>query len=128
MAKKVLPGKLSEEIMRYLKEYEEDIEEVTKDLTTKISKEAKAEVKSLSPSLSGEYKKSWSVRVFRESKRYYVKIHNRNKYQLTHLLEFGHINRDGTTRAKKIPHIRNTENKYMDKLVSELEKQIRRGV
>ena len=129
MARKILPGELSKEILKYLNEYEEDIEEVTKDLTTKISKEAKSEVVAKSPvGKTGEYHKGWSVRTYKESKRYYVKIHNRSKYQLTHLLEFGHVTRDGVSRTRKIPHVRPTEHKYMDKLVSELEKQIRRGV
>ena len=38
MAKKVLPGELSKEIIKYLNEYEEDIEELTKDLSSKIGR------------------------------------------------------------------------------------------
>ena len=128
MAKKVLPGELSKEIIKYLNEYEEDIEELTKDLSSKIGKEAKSEVSSMSPVKSGEYSKGWTVRTYKEPRRYFVKVHNSKKYQLTHLLEFGHVTRDGTSRSKKIPHVRPTEHKYMDKFAEELEKQIRRGV
>ena len=129
MVKKVLPGELSKEIIKYLNEYEEDIEELTKDLSFKIGKEAKSEISSISPvGKTGIYHTSWTVRAYKEPKRYYVKVHNTKKYQLSHLLEFGHVTRDGTSRSKKIPHVRPTEHKYMDKFVVEIEKEIRRGV
>lgn len=58
----------------------------------------------------------------------YSKVaYNKAHYRLTHLLEFGHANRDGS-RTKPIPHIRSTENKYKEKFVKELEEKIRRGV
>ena len=51
--------------------------------------------------------------------------YNREHYRLTHLLEFGHANRDGST-TEAIPHIRKTEDKYREKFEQELEKRIRR--
>lgn len=52
-------------------------------------------------------------------------VYNREHYRLTHLLEFGHANRDGS-RTKPILHIRKTEDKYKEKFVEELERKIRR--
>ena len=51
--------------------------------------------------------------------------YNREHYRLTHLLEFGHANRDGS-RTKPIPHVRKTEDKYREKFIKELEAKIRR--
>lgn len=56
----------------------------------------------------------------------YSKIaYNKEHYRLTHLLEFGHANRDGS-RTKPIPHIRETEDKYRQRFANELERKIRR--
>jgi len=52
-------------------------------------------------------------------------VHNKEHYRLTHLLEFGHANRNGT-RTQPIPHIRATEDKYREKFIKELETRIRR--
>ena len=74
----------------------------------------------------GSYSKSWSVRNGKKAKEIYSKVaYNREHYRLTHLLEFGHANRDGS-RTKPIPHIRKTEDKYREKFIQELEEKIRR--
>ena len=76
----------------------------------------------------GSYAKSWSTKNKTKTKDIYSKVaYNKAHYRLTHLLEFGHANRDGS-RTRAIPHIRNTENKYKEKFVKELEEKIRRGV
>ena len=53
-----------------------------------------------------------------------VTVHVKGKhYRLTHLLEKGHLNRDGTTRSKAIPHISIAQehaNKKAEKLLEGL--------
>lgn len=74
----------------------------------------------------GSYAKSWVLKNGKKSKEIYSRIvHNKEHYRLTHLLEFGHANRDGT-RTQAIPHIRKTEDKYREKFIGELEQRIRR--
>lgn len=78
----------------------------------------------------GSYAKSW---ISKKSTRKYstmrdvfaMAAYNKEHYRLTHLLEFGHANRDGS-RTAPIPHIRKTEDKYREKFIQELEKKIRR--
>ena len=52
-------------------------------------------------------------------------VWNKTNYQLTHLLEFGHVTRNGG-RTRALPHIRPIEEKYNVKFVDKLEKRIRR--
>lgn len=74
----------------------------------------------------GSYAKSWTLKNGKKDKEKYSKIiHNKEHYRLTHLLEFGHANRNGT-RSNPIPHIRKTEDKYREKFEKELEQRIRR--
>ncbi len=136
---KVSINNLSSEIMKALQEYKDDITNEVKEVSGKLIKEASKELKSISPKsnktvklkggtsvLSGSYAKSWSTKNGKKAKDIYSKVaYNREHYRLTHLLEFGHANRDGT-RTKPIPHIRKTEDKYKEKFVEELERKIRR--
>lgn len=133
--------KLSSEIMKYLTEYKEDIDEEVKEVANKVTKEARAEVKAKSPvskkdvrlrggdiQKRGAYAGSWSIKNGKKAKDIYSRVvYNREYYRLTHLLEFGHANRDGS-RTKPIPHIRETEDKYREIFRKELESKIRRGV
>lgn len=75
----------------------------------------------------GSYASSWGIKNGRlKTKKVYSKaVYNRQHYRLTHLLEFGHANRDGS-RTRAIPHIRPTEDKYREKFRQELEEKIRR--
>lgn len=95
---------ISKEIAKALSEYTSDVEkglEKAKDVT---SKEAVKKLKNTSPKETGSYRKGWRV-----TKEGSLRIlHNKTDYQLTHLLEYGHVNRDGG-RTIAIPHIKKVE-------------------
>lgn len=60
----------------------------------KTAKDAQAELRATSPSLTGDYAKGWAIK--RETKceksgRASLIVHNKTDYQLTHLLENGHV-------------------------------------
>lgn len=136
---RVTPENLSKAIQEYLKDYKEDIEDDVVELSNKYIKEASKELKSISPKakknvhlkgggvqIPGSYAKSWSTKNGKKYTNVYSKVaYNKKYYRLTHLLEFGHANRDGS-RTQAIPHIRETEDKYKEKFTEELERKIRR--
>lgn len=124
MPKSIEVDLLEKEVMKYLTEYKEDISEVVENVSNRVGKEATSELKEESPKLTGDYAKGWRLKKDKVGKnRYIVKIHNKTNYQLTHLLEDGHVTRNGG-RTKAIPHIRPVEEKYAKKFEQELKKDI----
>ena len=86
----------------------------------KIAEETKAEVMANSPvsaksSRKRHYKSKWKTAKTRTKGVYRVTVHNTN-YQLVHLLELGHLNRDGTTRSRAFPHVAPAESNAETKI------------
>jgi len=106
--RKVTPDELYSEIARELTGYTEEIDESIDIAAEWAADELVSILRSTSPEskkLTGKkYKKGW---VKKKLKYAYV-IHNKNKPQLTHLLEFGHATRNGG-RVEGIPHIKPAE-------------------
>ncbi|MGN1298089.1 MAG: HK97 gp10 family phage protein [Clostridia bacterium] len=124
MSKTIKVDSLSKEIMKALENYSDDISEVVEEVANKVGKEAVDEIKEISPKKRGRYAKGWRLKKDKLGKnRYSVKIHNRTDYQRTHLLEFGHVTRNGG-RTKAIPHIRPVEEKYSKEYEKELKQKI----
>lgn len=92
-----------------LQEFANEITDGIMDDVEKTGKECLKLVKSYSPTRTGAYKKGWSMKKVKQTKtRLTVVIHNKKHYRLTHLLENGHLNRDGS-RTEGKPHIRPAE-------------------
>ena len=124
MSKTIDVDLLEKEVMKYLTEYKEDISEAVENVSNRVGKEATNELKDKSPKLTGDYAKGWRLKKDKIGKnRYTVKIHNKTNYRLTHLLEFGHVTRNGG-RTRAIPHIRPIEEKYKKIFEQELKKDI----
>lgn len=135
---KVYPNGLQKVLNSYLTEYKEDIQEEVEELVTDVTKRAKKELRGLTkPVNTGEYRQGWAIKLNKKSKHSYHKvIWNSSSYQLTHLLEFGHITRKGTgikyssPNAKKkteaIAHIRPVEQKYSLIFMEELKDKIKK--
>lgn len=124
MSKKIKVDDLSKQIMKALENYSDDISEVVEEVSNDVGKEAVGELKTTSPKKRGSYAKGWRLKKDKLGRnRYSVKIHNKTDYQLTHLLEFGHVTRNGG-RTKAIPHIRPVEEKYSKEYEKELKQKI----
>ena len=57
---------------------------------------------------SGAYRKGWRIKTYTENGVKAVKVYNETCYQLTHLLEFGHLDRNGKF-VQPVPHIKQAE-------------------
>lgn len=111
---------LTSALVEACRTYTEEVVKKVEDGITDIGKEATDEVKSLAPVGQGGYRRNWTYRIDRSGGEYKVTVHVKGrKYRLTHLLEYGHLNRDGSTRAREFPHISIAE-KHAEEKVNEL--------
>ena len=130
MSNSIKPEKLQKALMEYLTDYCEDIQEDVEDCTDKVTKEARKELVKTSPrdgvARKTKYYKGWSTKISkRGATKYHKVIWNKTNYQLTHLLEFGHVTRNGG-RTKAQQHIRPIEEKYNAEFIDLVEERIRR--
>ena len=113
---------ITQAIQRYTEEVQKAIEEEIDSTTDKV----KDEIKAKSPKLTGSYKKGWSVKKESGNGTITRTIYNKTDYQLTHLLEHGHVNRDGTRTHGKA-HIGPAWDKYGSELNKRIEQIIENG-
>ena len=86
----------------------------------------KKQIESTAPKKTGKYSKSWAVKKTREtSDSIQIVVHSK-RYQLTHLLEFGHAKRGGG-RTRAFPHIAPAEENGIRQLEDEIIRSIRHG-
>ena len=108
-------------IMEGLQEYADLATDDLKKAVKKAGDEAKKDIQNNAPVKTGAYKKSWTVNTTKEtSNAMEVVVHSRNRYQLAHLLEFGHAKRGGG-RTRAFPHIAPAEQKAAELLEKEVE-------
>lgn len=121
---KVSIGSLSKEVIKELKTYAKVTTGKVKEAVKNAGKTAKEEINMTAPKRTGAYAKSWAVKTLSETgSRLVLVVHSRNKYQLTHLLEYGHAKRGGG-RVEARAHIKLAE----EKAVKSFEEKIREAV
>ena len=99
-----------------LDEINKDIEQSAKTNIQAVAKESVVKLKNTSPVKTGSYAKGWGTKRNGDMD---VIVHNRTDYQLTHLLENGHVirNKKGTYgRTHGIKHIAPVEEWAVDDL------------
>ena len=112
-------------IMEGLQEYADLATEDMKAAVKKAGNKAKSDVQAGAPVMTGKYKKSWAVKTTKENANAMeVTVHSRNRYQLAHLLEFGHAKRGGG-RTRAFPHIVPAEEAAAELLEKEVEKALK---
>lgn len=116
---------LSDAIMNALMNYADDIEEKTK---AAIDKKTNEVIRSLRnnpsvPTSTGVYKKGFQKKTVAEGKGYKRNRISNKKYQITHLLERGHLTRNGTSRSRAFPHWKSAQAE-VDKFTEELRKEL----
>ena len=117
---------LTIEIEKALREYTEEVEEAIARVIEEDVEAAVKELKNVSPKKTGEYARGWAAQKEVSGGTIKMTIYNKNKWQLIHLLEFGHAKRGGG-RVSARPHIAPVEEKLIDKVTRDIEEVIRRG-
>lgn len=122
------------QIKDILDEYTEDIQKGIEECAKQVAKEDVDKLKATKNTYkvrSGKYNRGWTSK--KESKRGQITyiVHNKDHYQLTHLLEKGHkiIGRNGTVKgyAKAYPHIAPVEEYSNSTFEKKVEEVIRSG-
>ena len=118
---------LAREVMKGLDEYADVTTEQVKRAVRKAGNTVRKEIQENAPKNTGDYAKSWTTKKVRESSHTLeLVVHSKNRYQLTHLLEFGHCLRNGG-RTRAVPHIAPAEEKGIEQLEKMIERDIRNG-
>ncbi len=118
-------SQMADMIMEGMEEYARLAAEDMKKAVKKAGAEAKKDIQAGAPVKTGAYKKSWTVKTTKNTAdAMEVVVHSRNRYQLAHLLEFGHALRKGG-RTRAFLHIAPAEERAAQILEREVEKALR---
>ena len=125
MSKTVKIEELADEVMKGLTEYSQLAASDMKKAVRKAGNDVRKEIQDTAPKKTGAYAKSWTVKKTKESsEKLEVTVHSRNRYQLAHLLEYGHALRNGG-RAKAQPHIAPAEEHGIEGLEKAIERALK---
>lgn len=115
MAKRIRPIDLEATVQDLLAKYGNQVYDVLKDCVKEVSDEAVEKLQSVSSFApgghpSGEYSRSWKQEEIKTGRLSTARVvHNEEHYRLTHLLEKGHVSKNGTHRTfgrvQAYPHI-----------------------
>ena len=124
MGNNINVGDLADTIIEGLTQYAELATEDMKAAVRKAGKTVRKEIQQNAPKQTGAYGKSWSVKNVKEtSKSLELTVYSKNRYQLAHLLEFGHAKRGGG-RVSVQAHIAPAEAIGIAELEHEIEKSL----
>lgn len=127
MAQKVSIDDLAQEINKSLIEYAGLTSEIMKKTVRKAANSVKNEIQDNAPRDTGNYAKSWAVKkVAENSGQLQLVVHSKNRYQLAHLIEFGHAKRNGGRVAGKV-HIAPAEQVGIKQLEEEIARNLENG-
>jgi hypothetical protein len=120
---------VSEQMSTILEDYEGDVKESWNKSSNKVGRESVNKLKNTSPKgRTGSYARGWSLKKIRgRGGLADVIVHNRTDYQLTHLLENGHLikNKYGEYgRTNGTEHIAPVERWGIDELPREIEREL----
>ncbi len=116
---------MAAEIMKGLDEYARLATSDLKSSVRKAGTNVKKDIQANAPKKTGAYSKSWSVKTTKEtSNSLELTVYSPKKYQLAHLLEFGHAKRGGG-RTKAQPHIAPAEEAAVKQLELDIERALK---
>ena len=124
MGNTVRVDQMTDAIMQGLTEYAKLANADMKKAVKNAGKTVRKEIQAGAPQKSGAYKKSWAVKTVRETANSLeMTVHSKNRYQLAHLLEYGHAKRGGGRISGK-PHIAPAEQMGIEQLENDIKKTL----
>ena len=118
---------LAATVLKELEDYADTTTDGVKDAVRKAANTVKKGIEAGAPVRTGKYAKSWATKTTGEnSHALEITVHSRNRYQLAHLLEFGHAKRGGG-RVPGKSHIAPAEQAGIDQLEKDIERSLRHG-
>ena len=98
-------SQMADVIMEGLEEYAQLAADDMKKAVKKAGAQARKDIQENAPVKTGAYAKSWAAKTTKETANAMeIVVYSRNRYQLAHLLEFGHALRKGG-RTRAFPHL-----------------------
>lgn len=116
---------LPDVISDILDDYSTDLREVANQTTEQTANELKKAIAADAPVESGKQKKSWRVAKEKVAGLDLVAVVHSTDYRKVHLLEFGHVTRNGTSRTKAIGYVSKNEEAVVSKYPERLAQAIR---
>ena len=111
-----------------LEDYREEVQDATNSSIDTVSREAVQKLRNTSPKRTGGYARGWAKKKVKSFGGVdSVIVHNSKHYQLTHLLENGHVvrNKYGTYgRVNGVKHIAPVEEWSQNELPLEIERKL----
>lgn len=116
--RRVKADDLAEAVSDILKSYGDDVEAALPPVLKKTAQTARAELRAESPRKTGAYAKGWQYSASPDGLHY--TLYNGPHARLTHLLENGHVIRNGTDRVYGVvpgrEHVKPVEKKILETL------------
>ena len=128
----ITPEMLAQALAESCRTFTEEVTQKVEAGIDRIAEQALSDVKERSPVYKGKnkktpkgrYRRSWRVSKEKSRGTYTVTVHQSDReWSLIHLLEYGHLSRNGTTRAKAIPHF-NAANEKAEREVERLMEEL----
>lgn len=117
---------LAEFVGEALEEYSNDVLQAINETLKETADEAVSELKTAGDfnDRTGKYRKGWVAKT--EGGTLGIQnqiVHNKKHYRLTHLLEYGHLTRNGK-RTRAFPHIASVEESLEDKVEQRMKEKL----
>lgn len=127
MGRGISISQFSATVMEELEEYANLAAEDMKSAVKKAAATVRKDIEASAPRDTGDYAKSWAVKTTKEnSNALQVTVHSRNRYQIAHLLEYGHAKRGGGRIAAR-SYIAAAEEAGIEQLEREIERSLTNG-
>lgn len=127
MSNTIKVGNFEETLNDLLTMYGDEARNAIQEEVIDVAKEASKKLKSAGSFNGKKYRKGWTSKV--DNKRVTIRAfaYNKNHYQLTHLLEFGHAKQNGG-RTRAFEHISPVNDWAQSELVKRIKERLGNGV